>query len=328
MSKTLTLIIPHYHEPWETLRYLFDTINCQKGIDWEEIEILLVNDGDDVVLDESLWKDYNFKVNYVVKPWGGLSDTRNYGIEHAEGEYIMYCDSDDGFLNNYGLHLFLGAIQEGFDLLYSTFVEEYPKDGGWRIYRREKDMVFCHGKIYRRQFLLDKNLRFDTSLGFSEDSVFNKIASVEADKMKEINTPCYLWCWNETSTVRKGRETIILDRYEEVIKMRTKICEQLEERGFIDEYFDAVVKCMFDTYYEFNSQLFLKPEHKEKVKAAEKEAKKFYKKFIKSFMECDSDRISKIMMVERASAYDRGGLQVEQIAFKDWLKHIKNDVKI
>ena len=189
-------------------------------------------------------------------------------------------------------------------------------------------MVFCHGKVYRRQFLLDKNLRFDKSLSFSEDSLFNKLASVEADSLKEINTPCYLWCWNGESTVRKNKDTIVLDRYDEVIGMRTKICEQLEERGFIDEYFDSVCKCMFDIYYDFNSQLFLKPEHKEKVKAAEKEAKKFYKKFIKSFMECDSDRIARHMMMERKSAYERNGLQVEQIDFKSWLKHIKNDVHI
>lgn len=327
MSK-LTLVVPHYHEPWETLKYLFDTINCQRGFNWDDVDVLLVNDGDDVVLDENLWEDYCFRVTYCVKPHGGLSDTRNFGIDNADGEYIMYCDSDDGFLNNYGIHLVLGAIEEGFDLMHSTFIEEYPKDGGWRVSRRDKDMIFCHGKCYRRQFLINKHLRFDTELGFSEDSLFNKLACCEADgNIKEITTPFYLWCWNDESTVRKDRQTIVLDRYAEVIGMRYKICEQLQKRGFIDEFFDSVCKCMFDTYYEFNSQLFLKPEHKSKVKAAEKEAKKFYKRFIKDFMECDSERISKVMMMERVSAYDRGGLQVETIDFKSWLKHIKNDVK-
>lgn len=324
--KKLVLIVPHYHEPWETLKYLFDTINCQKGIDWNDVGVLLVNDGDDVVLDKALFEPYQFDVQYDIKPWGGLSDTRNYGIDHADGEYIMYCDSDDGFLNNYGLHLFLGAIQEGFDLLYSTFVEEQPQDGGWRIYRREKDMVFCHGKVYRRQFLLDKNLRFDTSLAFSEDSLFNKIASAEADRLKEITTPCYLWCWNENSTVRTGRETIVLRRYEEVMRMRTKICEQLRERGFIDEFFESVCKCFFDCYYDFNEPVFCDPGNKEMVKAAEKEFRKFYKKFIKDFYECDSSRISRTMMSCRMTAY-KGGLQVEHIDFKSWLKHIRDDVK-
>lgn len=324
--RKLTLVVPHYHEPWETLKYLFDTINAQRGIDWADVNVLLVNDGDDVVLSEENWKDYKFEVRYEIKPWGGLSDTRNYGIDHADGEYIMYCDSDDGFLNNYGLHLALGAINEGFDLLFSTFIEEQPLNGGWKIFRRDKDMVFCHGKIYRRQFLLDKKLRFDTTLGFSEDSAFNKIASVEAEELKEISTPFYLWCWNDESTVRKGRETIILDRYREVVGMRMRICEDLQERGFIDEFYDSVCKAFFDCYYDFNEPLFLKPENKEKVKAAEKQFKRFYKKYIKSFLECDSERIRQTMMQARTRAFDNG-LQVEVIDFKSWLKHIRNDVK-
>lgn len=326
MAKKLTIVVPHYHEPWEMLKYLFDTIECQKGIDRSEFEVLLVNDGDDVVLDKAHFEPYHFDVRYEIKPWGGLSDTRNYGIDHADGEYIMYCDSDDGFLNNYGLHLIFGAIQEGFDLLYSSFVEEQPNGEGWKIYRRDKDMVFCHGKVYRRQFLIDKKLRFDTHLHFSEDSLFNRIASAEAETLKEITTPFYLWCWNEGSTVRDGRDTIVLRRYGEIIEMRTKVCEQLRDRGFIDEFFDSVCKCFFDSYYDFNEPLFCKPEHKEKVKAAEKEFKKFYKKFIKSFMECDSKRIADAMMKSRLTAYD-AGLQVEHIDFASWIKHIKNDVK-
>lgn len=327
MPKKLTLIVPHYHEPWEVLKYLFDTIECQRGIDLEDFNVLLVNDGDDVVLDEKLWEPYHFEVRYEIKPWGGLSDTRNYGIDHADGEYIMYCDSDDGFLNNYGLHLVLGAIQEGFDLLYSTFIEEQPLGKGWKVFRRDKDMVFCHGKVYRRQFLIDKELRFDTSLGFSEDSLFNRVASCEAEKLKEITTPFYLWCWNENSTVRDGRETLVLRRYAEVMSMRYKTCEQLHERGFIDEFFDSVCKCFFDCYYDFNEPLFCKPEHQEMVKAAEKEFKKFYKRFIKDFYECDSGRASKVMMASRIAAYE-AGMQVEHIDFRSWLKHIKNDVKI
>lgn len=330
MAKKLTIIVPHYKEPFETIKYLLDTIECQKGIDRNDFDVWIVNDGDEndaVILDKELFKQYHYEIQYMVKPHGGLSSTRNYGIEHGDSEYLMYCDSDDGFLNNYGLHLILGAIaQSQFDILYSSFIEEQPMGEGWKIYRRDKDMVFCHGKVYRRQFLIDKKLRFDTHLAFSEDSLFNKIASCEADEMKEITTPFYLWCWNEGSTVRTGRETIVLRRYDEVMEMRYKICEQLEERGFIDQFFDSVCKCFFDCYYDFNEPQFLKPEHKEMVKAAEKEFKKFYKRFIKSFLECDSGRIARNMMASRATAYE-AGLQVEKIDFHSWLKHIKNDVK-
>ena len=324
--KKLTIVVPHYKEPWETCKFLFDSLEIQHGINFDDFDVLVVNDGDEAVLDQELFKKYSFETRYVVKPHRGLSDTRNYGIEHGDSEYIMFCDCDDGFLNNYGLHLVFSAMQEGFDFLYSSFVEEQPQGEGWKIYRRDRDVVFIHGKCYRRQFLLDKKLRFDTEMYFSEDSIFNKIAYHEAEVKKEVTTPFYLWTWHEGSTVRKDRDTLVLREYAQVMKMRTKICEQLHERGFIDEFFESVCKTFFDSYYDFNEPCFLKPEHKEKVKAAEKEFKKFYKKFAKSFYECDSARIAKVMAQSRISAYD-SGLQVEKIDFYSWLKHIKNDVK-
>ena len=329
MPKKLTLVVPHYKEPWETCKFLFDSIEIQHGIDFNDISVLVVNDGDDVVFDKSVFEPYRYEIEYVVKPHGGLSDTRNYGIEHGDSEYIMFCDCDDGFLNNYGIHLVLGAIEEGFDLMYSCFVEEQPLGKGWKIYRRDKDLVFIHGKCYRRQFLLDKNIRFDLGQYFSEDSLFNKIAYCEAgDNVKEIGTPFYLWAWHEGSTVRKDRDDLVLREYAQIIRMKMLACEQLYERGFIDEFFDAVCKTFFDAYYDFNCPMFQKPENKERVKAAEKEVKKFYKKYAKDFYECDSERIRKVMMGSRTMSYNNNNLQVESIDFKSWLKHIKNDVKI
>ena len=101
----------------------------------------------------------------------------------------------------------------------------------------------------------------------------------------------------------------------------------MEERGFIDEFFDSVCKTIMDSYYDFNEPVFLKSEHQKLVKQAEKEFKKFYMRYRKSFMECDSARIAKVMMQSRMTAYE-AGLQMEKIDLKSWLKHIEYDVKI
>lgn len=328
MAKRLTIIVAHYKEPWDVCKFLFDSIEIQHGIDFDDFNVLVVNDGEEGMLDRAVFDKYSYDIEYVAKPHGGISDTRNYGIDHADGEYIMFCDCDDGFLNNYGLHLVLGAIEEGFDFLMSSFVEEQPMGKGWKIYRRDKDAVFVHGKCYRRQFLLDKKIRFDKGQYFSEDSLFNKIVYCEADgNIKEITTPFYLWTWHGESTVRKGREDLVLREYEQVMRMKTLACEQLEERGFIDEYFDTVCKGFFDAYFDFMSPLFQKPELQGKVKEAEKAVKKFYKKFAKSLYECDKERVRRVMMACRVMAYENG-LQVEKTDFYSWLKHIKNDVNI
>ena len=330
MCAKLTLVVPHYHEPWEMCKFLFDSIELQHGIDFNDFKVMVVNDGDDVVLDKALFDQYKYEVEYVVKPHTGLSGTRNYGIEHGDTEYLMFCDSDDGFLSNYGLHLVFGAIAEGFDICIGSFIEEQPVDGGWAINRRDKSPVFCHGKVYRRQFLLDKKLRFDSGLWFSEDSVFNNLAIREAKrdgKVKYIETPFYLWAWNSGSTVRKDREMIFIKNYDQVMLMRTRTCEGFRDRGFEDDFKEAVCRSIADAYCDFSRPEFTKPGREALVAKAEKEFKKFYRQFSSVFMACDADLIGKTLMNARLLAYDNG-LRVEKMDYKSWLKHIRNDVKI
>lgn len=327
MPKKLTIAIMHYHEPWEVCKPLFDSIDLQHGIDFDDFKVLLVNDGDDVVLDKALFNGYRYDVEYAVKPHGGVSDSRNYAIDHSDTDYLMFCDSDDMFLSMYGLHLVFGAIQEGFDLCIGSFIEEQPFDGEWKIFRRDKNKVFCHAKVYRRQFLLDKKLRFDTALYFSEDSVFNNMACLESAKTKYIETPFYLWAWNPKSTVRRDRETLVLREYAQVMLMRTKICEGLRKRGFEGEFLDSVCKTITDCYFDFQEKEFVKPGHERLVERAEKEFKKFYRQYSRDFMACDSERIGKALMESRLTAYDNG-FRMERTDLKSWLKHIKNEVKI
>lgn len=322
--KKLTIVVTHYKEPWETCKFLFDSIAIQHGIDFNDFDVLVVNDGEDGALDSKLFEEYPYEVNLMCIEHGGVSAARNAGIDNADGDYIMFCDCDDGFLNNYGLHLVLGAIQEGFDFLQSSFVEEQPKEGGgWRIFRRDRDTVFVHGKCYRKQFLIDKNIRFNTSIRLNEDSVFNKICSYESGNTKNIETPFYLWAWNGSSTVRKEREDLIIRTYDQVMKMRTAICEELRERGFIDEFFDHVCRTVADSYYDFNEPGFVKFKGEAVWRDALKEFARFWRKYKKDYLECDSGRIGKAMMDARILAYNNG-LTVEHTDLKSWLKTVNN----
>ena len=323
----LTLVVAHYHENIDVCRFLLTSLDIQHGINKSDFKVLFLNDGEDGAITREEIGDYSYEIEVLTLPHGGISAVRNYGIEHADTDYIMFCDCDDGFIHNYGMHLIMSAVEEGFDIFNSAFIEEAPIDGGWKIFRRDKNQVFIHGKAYRRQFLLDNDLRFDTDLHFCEDSLFNRIAFQLTDKIKYIETPIYLWAWNEKSTVRFGREDICLRKYDQIILMRSKICRELKRRGFEEEYKTSICATMADSYCDFNEPLFTKPCNKPLRDRAEKEFKKFYREFSHDFMKCDSEIIGKTLMQSRLAAYDNG-YRVEQISFKDWLKHIKNDVSI
>ena len=62
---TLDIIIPHYKEPWETCKYLFDTIATQRGICFDNVKAIVVNDGD-CLLDEEHFKGYPYQIEYLL----------------------------------------------------------------------------------------------------------------------------------------------------------------------------------------------------------------------------------------------------------------------
>ena len=323
----LSIIVTHYQESMETCRFLLDSLDIQHGIDKSDFNVLVINDGEVRALTRENIGDRTYQVDVVTIPHGGVSKARNYGIEHADGEYIMFCDCDDGFVSNYGLHLVLSAINEGFDILNSSFIEESPKDGGWRIFRHDKDKVFIHGKAYRRQFLLDKKIRFSTELYFCEDSLFNQEVFALAEKQKYIETPFYLWAWNKDSTVRVDRENIVIRKYDQIILMRTLTCRMFKVHSLTDKYKEAICSAIADCYCDFNEPLFIKPGNKPLREKAEKEFKKFYREFSHDFMQCDSELIGKALLEARIRAFENG-YRVEQTDYKSWLKHIKNDVSL
>ncbi len=64
----------------------------------QAIEIVVVNDGStdsSQQIIEDFQKKYPEKIFGFTKENGGLSDARNFGIDHARGQYIGFVDSDD-----------------------------------------------------------------------------------------------------------------------------------------------------------------------------------------------------------------------------------------
>ncbi|WP_281645898.1 glycosyltransferase family 2 protein [Parendozoicomonas sp. Alg238-R29] len=93
--KTLfSVIIPAYNYG-KTLGRALESVLCQSGSDYE---VLVINDGStdntEVVLDE-LHAVYPGRFRSVSRSNCGLAATRNYGIHHTGGEWLIFLDSDD-----------------------------------------------------------------------------------------------------------------------------------------------------------------------------------------------------------------------------------------
>ena len=330
----LDLIIPHYKEPWSVCEYLFKTISTQRGVPFESVRAIVVNDGD-CLLDnptdsEKLSSMFPYPVTYLAKEHGGVSAARNYGLDHSGADYVMFCDIDDGFLSNYALHLIFAAMQEGPDLISANFVEEtFTAERQMTIVTHNRDLTFMHGKVYRRQFLLDNNLRFDETMTIHEDGYFNNVVFAEIahhGTVKYIETPLYLWRWNDNSVVRKDRKDFVLKTYKDVVKARIGLCNQLRVRGYEDDFRTAVCMTVLNSYYDFQKTSYTAPENASYARRAESEFKKFWVLYKNVFMDFTNQQIAEIARVARENAY-KNGMLYEQTDLRTWLRHIDREVK-
>lgn len=322
---TLDIIVPHYKEPWETCKFLFDTLATQKGVYFGNIRVIVVNDGD-CVLSNDCFGGYPYKVEYLKKQHGGVSAARNYGLDHATADYVMFCDIDDGFLNNYGLHLVFSAMQDGYDYISSNFVEETFTDNNTpSIVRHNNDFTFMHGKAYKRSFLTEHNLRFDPNMTIHEDGYFNTVALVTAKqegKLKCIETPFYLWVWNDNSTVRSNREDFVLRTYGELMRTRIGACQQLKDRGYVEEFKTSVCMTVLNSYYDFQKTSYHVAKNQKHLRNAEKAFKGFWDLYGNVFKDCTNQMIAEVAVSARANAC-KNGMLMEQESLKAFVRRFE-----
>ena len=175
----VSIIIPIYNGEKELNRCI-DSVLKQKI---DDFEVLLIDDGS---IDNSakICKEYTDKYNnikYFYKQNSGIADTRNYGIDKAEGKYILFLDDDDYINEN-----LLKDLEKYIDLdidIIKYKLQKVDKDGN--IKEKINGAVFDKisgeegfNKLYLTDVLLDspciylikKELFIDNNLWFKKDT--------------------------------------------------------------------------------------------------------------------------------------------------------------
>ena len=93
-----SFIIPVLNRPDE-VDELLDSLTKQS---LKDFEVVVVEDGSSVKCD-NVFKAYENRLNikYFLKANSGPGQTRNYGVDRAEGEYVLILDSDVVLPTNY-----------------------------------------------------------------------------------------------------------------------------------------------------------------------------------------------------------------------------------
>lgn len=95
----ITIIVPVY----QVKEYIGECVESLLAQNYTNLEILLVNDGSTdgsgELCDEYARRDNRIRVLHQENQ--GAAGARNTGLDHAEGEYVAFVDSDDEVSSNY-----------------------------------------------------------------------------------------------------------------------------------------------------------------------------------------------------------------------------------
>ena len=124
-NSLISVIVPVYNVE----DYLTRCIESILDQTYTNFELLLVDDGstDDSLMICKKYQDLDNRVMCFHKENGGLSDARNYGLEHMKGEYVTFIDSDDYIGSDY-LRILFEMMEDGSSDVTIIGVEDFYKD--------------------------------------------------------------------------------------------------------------------------------------------------------------------------------------------------------
>lgn len=318
----LQILIPQYKETCDTIKPLLDSIAIQQNVDFSEVGVVIVNDGTDTYLSEDFLKSYPFLIEYYKEKHRGVSGTRNSCLDHAVADYVMFCDADDMFYNACGLWIIFREISKGFDSFVSVFVEEtrHPETQEVLYINHDMDSTFVHGKVHKRQYLIDKGIRWNDSLTIHEDSFFNILCQNLSENVKFCPTPFYLWKWRDESVCRHDPK-YILKTYRNMIDSNDALVDEFAKRGIDDKakFFTAFM--IFDAYYTMNKPEWINQENKGYRDLTEARFADYYKKRKKMWEEISVPEKMQISNGIRGRSVMEG-MQMESVTIDDWLRRM------
>ena len=205
-SPALSIIIPMYNSE-ETIEEVIHSVQKQT---LKDLEIICIDDGSDdssyEIVNRLLCSDK--RIRLFTQKNIGAGATRNKGIQLAKGEYVIFLDADDYYidvtaleemvkqsnLNNVNIcGSYRKTLSDGkircVDLYEGAAI---PAEGRMMEFSEFQQDYHYHGFLFRRKFLLENNIVFPEYIWY-EDPVFFLKAMVIAKVFYVV--PRYLYMY-------------------------------------------------------------------------------------------------------------------------------------
>ena len=277
----ISVIVPVYNVE----KYLERCVKSIVAQTYKDLEILLIDDGSTdksgKMCDDFQQTDSRIKVFH--KQNGGLSDARNYGIEHSAGEFISFVDSDDyidekmletlhRLITENDADLAVCSAMDVFEGKEVTPVKEIKefnlnKVESYKYMLRGDGIPSACNKLYKRQTV--GNVRFPVGKLY-EDGFFTPQILKKVEKTAVTSKPMYYYFRRAdsitTKPFRKG-DLDVIEAYDKCVKQVKELCPEAlpyAEFRYRNAYFNVLDKMLMrDDCKEI-------PEYKQVVKYLKK----------------------------------------------------------
>lgn len=192
----IDIIMPAYNAH-DTIEFSLMSLAMQTIRD--KIKIYIIDDASNYGYEEIVSKfksELDIKI-LSIRQNNGSGFAREYGIKHSNSEFIFFLDCDDLLFNPESLQG-LYRNNENYDYIYGyTYNEELNK--------RNYSSGDLHGKLYRRKFLIDNDIHFN-STRYHEDNAFNSLILLHKPRIKEVNAIIYYYSYNLESITHDSKQ--------------------------------------------------------------------------------------------------------------------------
>ena len=275
----ISVIVPVYKVPESYLKKCIESL-IQQSL--KSIEIILIDDetpdNGGKICDEYAEKHENIKVIHQKNQ--GVSVARNSGIEIAKGEWIAFVDSDDWVEENMFAKLYEVTQKTDAEIIIcSTYVnyEEKQIENSFfncntrKFIGKEKEEVQLQliakgindyfppevgcgvpwAKLYKKEFIEKKKLRFIPNLVRMQDNIFNLYAFEEANAILYVNEFLYHYRKSNESACNKYNEKVI--EYFEKVNRETEIfINKYNKSEIFKKALDIKIVMSFHSYFSLN----------------------------------------------------------------------------
>lgn len=285
--RKISVIIPVYNVE----KYLTKCLESIVNQTFEDIEIICINDSSTdnslKILNEFAQHDNRIKV--ISQPNGGVFSARHAGMETANGDYLLFVDSDDWIDTTLIEKAYKKITETKTDVLIFgayTVKNNNVSNGMYsvnKISKKFKNKIltlddyknnifkFCPtawSKLYRRNFIVENNIRFQ-EMKDSEDQLFYIHTMLKAKSIYILNENLYYYVKNREGSLTNNTMKSSISPIENFYASE-KLLQQLKLSDnfinlIINKFFSKSLswygKCTSDFKPEFYSNLINLKKH-------------------------------------------------------------------